>query len=105
MIVEVAYGENVDPAEALRCFRCKGTGESETGYQTGAFIECPACEGSGQARHAGYAYEVSGAVEVGDLVVTPGTSYPPYHPASVATVIRLGSDYDGPIDSAQLLSP
>lgn len=95
MKIQVAYGR-VDPAGWLKCPRCEGRGEAETAFQSGVFQVCPYCNGSGANPHPRtYTYSTDETVGVGDVVLVPG-NWVKSEPQE-ATVIVLGSDYDGSI--------
>jgi hypothetical protein len=49
-------------------------------------------------------YEITEPVEVGDTVMVPPPFWVPADPPRTATVVALGSDYDGPLARAWLPS-
>lgn len=84
---------------ALRCCRCDGAGETEIYFQSGVVETCPRCQGAGlDPRPRTYVYYVSDDVEVGDKVIVPPT-FVSAEPQT-ATVVLMGGDYDGPIQTA-----
>lgn len=104
MRVEVARGER-DVESVLACGRCRGKGEVETAFGSGAWGQCERCHGAKLDPTPNlYAYDVDGPVEVGDHVVIPASWVPGSTP-SIATVVRLGSTYRGSVVRARRVEP
>lgn len=91
MRVQIIYGEHTELD--LRCAVCRGSGTS-----AGAAGNCWYCYGTGSmvGDQRAYTYEAPDGTKVWDVLVTPIPGWSGQH----GTVVKLGSDYDGPCKEA-----
>lgn len=97
MRVQVIYGEHAEADFACRA--CGGNGAGPAGVITREI--CWACQGKGSlvADQRTYTYEAPEGTKLWDVLITPT----PQQSGKRGTVVRLGSDYDGPCREAYAL--